>query len=74
MASIQWGSYWQFYPESSLTVTVDLKTFRDSEVKLACETWQHMANEMFRPEESRKRFALWAQAAYAEMVSRRLVA
>lgn len=73
MATVQWGNYWHFYPELGPVVTIDFRTLDDSEVKLACETWEHMANEMFRKEDSRKRFGIWAQAAYAEMVARRLV-
>lgn len=73
MATVQWGNYWQFYPEQEWMGMLDFKTLSDSEVKLACETWEHMANEMFRKEDSRKRFGIWAQAAYAEMVARRLV-
>lgn len=72
MATVQWGNYWQFYPEGSPVVTIDFRTLDDSEVKLACETWGHMAEESFREEKSRKRLGIWAQAAYAEMVARRL--
>ena len=73
MATVQWGNYWQFYPESSWEVLIDFRTLKDSEVKLACETWGAIAEESYLKEDSRKRYAQWAEAAYAELVSRRLV-